>query len=104
MPCCVYTRWSAWPAAHRMWDSRCFNYGNWESMRFLLSNTRYWLDEFKFDGFRFDGVVRAPAANFFALHWHAHGNIRACVHAVLSPAQLCAGQDVLHARLFSVNA
>ena len=46
-------------ACCRMWDSRCFNYGNWETMRFLMSNTRYWLDEFKFDGFRFDGVVRA---------------------------------------------
>jgi len=42
---------------HWMWDSRCFNYGNWETLRYLLSNTRYWLDEFKFDGFRFDGVT-----------------------------------------------
>jgi len=42
---------------HWVWDSRCFNYGNWESLRFLLSNTRYWMDEFKFDGFRFDGVT-----------------------------------------------
>jgi 1,4-alpha-glucan branching enzyme len=31
--------------------------GNWETMRFLLSNARYWLDEFKFDGCRFDGVT-----------------------------------------------
>lgn len=42
---------------HWVWDSRCFNYGNWETLRFLLSNTRYWMDEFKFDGFRFDGVT-----------------------------------------------
>lgn len=42
---------------HWVWDSRCFNYGNWETMRFLLSNTRYWMDEFKFDGFRYDGVT-----------------------------------------------
>ena len=42
---------------HWMWDSRCFNYGEWEVMRFLLSNLRYWIEEFKFDGFRFDGVT-----------------------------------------------
>ena len=33
-----------------MWDSRLFNYGNWETMRFLLSNARWWMDEYKFDG------------------------------------------------------
>ncbi|CAL5350783.1 unnamed protein product [Camellia sinensis] len=42
---------------HWMWDSRLFNYGHWEVMRFLLSNARWWLEEFKFDGFRFDGVT-----------------------------------------------
>lgn len=42
---------------HWMWDSRLFNYGHWEVLRFLLSNARWWLDEFKFDGFRFDGVT-----------------------------------------------
>ncbi|XP_068661481.1 1,4-alpha-glucan-branching enzyme 2-2, chloroplastic/amyloplastic-like [Aristolochia californica] len=42
---------------HWMWDSRLFNYGNWEVLRFLLSNARWWLDEYKFDGFRFDGVT-----------------------------------------------
>ena len=42
---------------HWMWDSRCFNYGNYEVVRFLLSNLRYWMEEFKFDGFRFDGVT-----------------------------------------------
>ena len=42
---------------HWMWDSRCFNYGSWEVLRFLLSNLRYWIEEFKFDGFRFDGVT-----------------------------------------------
>ena len=39
------------------WDSKCFNYGKPEVRRFLLSNIRYWLEEFKFDGFRFDGVT-----------------------------------------------
>ena len=36
---------------------RLFNYGDWEVLRFLLSNLRYYMEEFKFDGFRFDGVT-----------------------------------------------
>jgi len=42
---------------HPAWDSRCFNYGKEEVRRFLLSNCRYWIEEFHFDGFRFDGVT-----------------------------------------------
>ncbi len=42
---------------HDAWDSRCFDYGKTEVLHFLLSNCRYWLDEFRFDGFRFDGVT-----------------------------------------------
>jgi len=42
---------------HPAWDSYCFNYGKNEVLHFLLSNIRYWLEEFKFDGFRFDGVT-----------------------------------------------
>ena len=42
---------------HEAWDSRCFDYGKEEVLRFLLSNCRYWLEEFRFDGFRFDGVT-----------------------------------------------
>ena len=42
---------------HPAWDSYCFNYGKNEVLHFLLSNIKYWLDEFKFDGFRFDGVT-----------------------------------------------
>lgn len=42
---------------HRQWDSYCFNYGKDEVIHFLLSNCKYWLEEFKFDGFRFDGVT-----------------------------------------------
>ena len=42
---------------HPQWDSKCFNYGKQEVQRFLLSNVRYWLEEFNFDGFRFDGVT-----------------------------------------------
>ncbi|MBR5454638.1 MAG: alpha amylase C-terminal domain-containing protein, partial [Rikenellaceae bacterium] len=39
------------------WDSRVFDYGKWEVVQFLLSNIKYWLEEFHFDGFRFDGVT-----------------------------------------------
>ncbi len=39
------------------WDSRIFDYGKGGVEHFLLSNVKYWLDEFRFDGFRFDGVT-----------------------------------------------
>jgi 1,4-alpha-glucan branching enzyme len=42
---------------HPAWDSRCFDYGKPQVLHFLLSNCRYWLDEFRVDGFRFDGVT-----------------------------------------------
>lgn len=42
---------------HRLWDSRCFDYGKPMVRKFLLSNLRYWLEEFHVDGFRFDGVT-----------------------------------------------
>jgi 1,4-alpha-glucan branching enzyme len=50
---------------HKQWDSRILNYGHWEVQRYLLSNLRYWLDEFQFDGFRFDGVT--------SMLYHHHG-------------------------------
>jgi 1,4-alpha-glucan branching enzyme len=42
---------------HVAWDSRLFDYGKPEVLHFLLSNCRYWLDEFRVDGFRFDGIT-----------------------------------------------
>ncbi|MCL7044445.1 hypothetical protein MKW94_020451 [Papaver nudicaule] len=50
---------------HKLWDSRLFNYANWEVLRFLLSNLRWWLEDFMFDGFRFDGVT--------SMLYHDHG-------------------------------
>ncbi|KAM7256311.1 hypothetical protein ACFE04_012052 [Oxalis oulophora] len=50
---------------HKLWDSKLFNYANWEVLRFLLSNLRWWLEEYKFDGFRFDGVT--------SMLYHHHG-------------------------------
>ncbi len=42
---------------HPAWDSRCFNYARPQVLHFLLSNCRYWMDEYRVDGFRFDGVT-----------------------------------------------
>ncbi|MCS7018894.1 MAG: alpha amylase C-terminal domain-containing protein [Cytophagales bacterium] len=55
---------------HPDWDSKLFNYGKWEVMQFLLSNVRYWLEEFDFDGFRFDGVT----SMLYLHHGHASFN------------------------------
>ena len=42
---------------HPAWDSLLFDYGKNEVLHFLLSNCKYWLEEYHFDGFRFDGVT-----------------------------------------------
>ncbi len=50
---------------HEGWDSKLFDYGKWEVQQFLLSNIRYWMEEFHFDGFRFDGAT--------SMLYHHHG-------------------------------
>ncbi|GAB1608398.1 1,4-alpha-glucan-branching enzyme-like [Argonauta hians] len=50
---------------HELWDSRLFNYSQYEVLRFLLSNLRWWIEEYRFDGFRFDGVT--------SMLYHSHG-------------------------------
>ncbi|MDA3792009.1 MAG: alpha amylase C-terminal domain-containing protein [Desulfobacula sp.] len=42
---------------HRQWDSRCFDYGKAYVLKFLLSNVKFWIEEFQIDGFRFDGIT-----------------------------------------------
>ena len=42
---------------HPAWDTKCFNYGKHEVIHFLLSNLKFWMTEYHFDGFRFDGVT-----------------------------------------------
>lgn len=42
---------------HPAWDSYCFNYNKNEVLHFLLSNIKFWMEEYKFDGYRFDGVT-----------------------------------------------
>ena len=49
------------------WDSKLFDYGKDEVQHFLLSNVKYWLDEFHFDGYRFDGVT--------SMIYHHHGYV-----------------------------
>ena len=50
---------------HPAWDSLCFDYGKTEVMHFLLSNCKFWLEAYNFDGFRFDGVT--------SMIYHNHG-------------------------------
>ncbi|XP_075252431.1 1,4-alpha-glucan-branching enzyme-like [Convolutriloba macropyga] len=50
---------------HNLWDSRLFDYRHWETRRFLLSNLAMWMEVYKFDGFRFDGVT--------SMLYHHHG-------------------------------
>ena len=50
---------------HPAWGTKCFNYDKNEVIHFLLSNLKYWLTEFHFDGFRFDGVT--------SMLYHDHG-------------------------------
>ncbi len=52
---------------HEGWDSKLFDYGKFQVQQFLLSNIRYWLEEFHFDGFRFDGVT--------SMIYNHHGHI-----------------------------
>ena len=42
---------------HSAWGSRCFDYGKTEVIHFLLSNCKFWLEEYGFDGYRFDGIT-----------------------------------------------
>lgn len=52
---------------HPHWDSMLFDYGKEEVRQFLLSNIKYWMEEFRFDGFRFDGVT--------SMLYEHHGNL-----------------------------
>lgn len=50
---------------HTLWDSKIFDYEKWEVLRFLLSNLRWYIEEYRFDGFRFDGIT--------SMLYHHHG-------------------------------
>lgn len=49
--------YDGWQGHHPAWGSRCFDYGKDETKHFLLSNCKYWMEEYHIDGFRFDGVT-----------------------------------------------
>jgi 1,4-alpha-glucan branching enzyme len=49
--------YDGWQGHHPAWGSRCFDYGKDETKCFLLSNCKYWMEEYNMDGFRFDGVT-----------------------------------------------
>ncbi|MCQ2141899.1 MAG: alpha-amylase family glycosyl hydrolase, partial [Bacteroidales bacterium] len=49
--------YDGWQGHHPAWGSRCFNYGKPETRAFLLSNCKFWMEEYHLDGFRFDGVT-----------------------------------------------
>ncbi|MBQ7712486.1 MAG: alpha amylase C-terminal domain-containing protein, partial [Clostridia bacterium] len=57
---------------HPAWDTKCFNYGKHEVIHFLLSNLKFWMTEYHFDGFRFDGVT--------SMLYHDHGLGTAFTH------------------------
>ncbi len=50
---------------HPAWGTKCFNYGKDEVIHFLLSNLKFWMTEYHFDGFRFDGIT--------SMLYHNHG-------------------------------
>ena len=50
---------------HPAWGTKCFDYGKTGVMHFLLSNLKFWMTEYHFDGFRFDGVT--------SMLYHDHG-------------------------------
>jgi len=50
---------------HPAWGTKCFDYGKTGVLHFLLSNLKFWMEEYHFDGFRFDGVT--------SMLYHDHG-------------------------------
>lgn len=77
----------------QQWDSRLFNYRHWEVLRYLLSNLRWWLEEFQCDGFRFDGVtsmlynhhgINMGFSGNYSEYFGMETNVDACVYLMLA--------------------
>lgn len=77
---------------HPAWDSLCFDYGKDATLHFLLSNCKYWLEQFRFDGFRFDGVTSmiyydhglGKAFNSYDDYYNGHEDTDAIVYLTLA--------------------
>ena len=77
---------------HPAWETRCFDYGRGEVLHFLLSNLKYWLEEYRFDGFRFDGVTSmlyedhglGTAFTDYAQYFSLNTNVDARVYLMLA--------------------
>ncbi len=77
---------------HTAWGTRCFDYGKPEVLHFLLSNLKYWQDEFHFDGFRFDGVTSMLYENHglgeaftnYSMYYSLNTNVDARVYLMLA--------------------
>ena len=77
---------------HPAWDSLCFDYGKNQVLHFLLSNCKYWLEEYHFDGFRFDGVTSmlyyshglGESFNGYADYYNGHEDDNAICYLTLA--------------------
>ena len=77
---------------HPAWKTRIFNYGRDEVVHFLLSNLKYWQEEFHFDGFRFDGVTSmlyedhglGTAFTNYSMYFSLNTNVDARVYLMLA--------------------
>ncbi|EIW82082.1 glycoside hydrolase family 13 protein [Coniophora puteana RWD-64-598 SS2] len=83
---------------HELWDSRLFNYGSHEVLRFLLSNLRFYMETYQFDGFRFDGVTSMMYTHHgigtgFSGGYHEYFGDNADVEAIV---YLMLANDMIH--------
>lgn len=83
---------------HSLWDSKLYNFGNWEVRRYLLSNLRWWMEEYQFDGFRFDGItsmlyhhhgINVGFSGNYEEYFSMNTDVDACVYLMLA-------NDMLH--------
>ena len=79
---------------HIAWKTRLFDYGKTEVLHFLLSNLKYWQEEFHFDGFRFDGVTSMIYENHglgeaftdYGMYYSLNTDVDALVYLTLANA------------------
>ena len=78
---------------HKLWDSKVLNYKSYECLRYLLSNLRFWIEEYQFDGFRFDGVtsmlynhhgINTGFSGNYQEYFGLGTNVDACVYLMLA--------------------